>query len=61
MGKPNGLSRRLGKEKSGMDTYFCDEGQVMDLENDNIEEKENIENVELKVIDMVTWEKENRH
>ena len=38
MGKPDGLSRRSGEEKSGMDAKFFEEGQLLDLreaENDN--------------------------
>ena len=38
MGKPDGLSRRSGEEKSGMDGMFFEEGQLHDLgedENDN--------------------------
>ena len=33
MGKPDGLSRHSGEEKSGMDADFFDEGQLLDLGN----------------------------
>ena len=54
MGKPNGLSRRSGEEKCRMDTHFFDEGQLMDLENDNVGEEEDAEDVELEGIDVTT-------
>ena len=57
MGKPDGLSRRSGQEKSGIDTHFFDEEQLLDLENDNVGEKEDAEHVELQGIDVITWEK----
>ena len=60
MGKPDGLSRPSGEEKSGMDAHFFDEGQLMDLENDEVGEEEDAEDVELEGIDMGTWEKTNR-
>ena len=36
MGKPDVLSRRSGEEKSRIDSHFFDEGQLQDLENDNV-------------------------
>ena len=60
MGKPDGLSRRSGEEKSGMDAHFLDEGQLLDLENDDVGEEEDMEDVELQGIDVATWEKKNR-
>ena len=40
IGKPDGLSRRSGEEKSGMNTHLFDEGQLLDLENDDVGEEE---------------------
>ena len=59
MGKLDDLSRRSGEEKSGMDTNFFNEGQLLDLENDDIGEEEDAENVELEGIDVATCEKKN--
>ena len=59
MGKPHGLSRRSEEEKSRMDTYFFDEGQLLDIENDNVGEDEDVENMELEGIDVAIWEKKN--
>ena len=59
MGKPDGLSRRSGEEKSGMHRDFFDEEQLLDLENDDTGEEEDAEDVELEVIDVATWEKKN--
>ena len=59
MGKPHGLSRRLGEEKSGMDSHFFDEGQLLDLEHDDVGEEEDVEDVELQEIDAATLEKQN--
>ena len=60
MGKPDGLSRRSGEETSGRDAYFFDEGQLLDLENDDVREEEDMEDVELEGINMVIWEKKDR-
>ena len=57
MGKPDGLSRRWGEEKSGMDAHFFDEGQLLDLENDDGGEEEDVEDVELEGIDVATLER----
>ena len=59
MGKPGGLSRRLGEEKSGIETDFCNEGQLSDLKNDNVGEKDYVEDVGLEDIDVATWAKKN--
>ena len=59
MGKPDGLSRHSGEEKSGMDAHFFDKGQLLDLENDDVGEEEDTEDVELEGIDVATWEKKN--
>ena len=42
-----------------MDAHFFDEGQLMDLENDDAGEEEDTEDVELEGIDVATWEKKN--
>ena len=60
MGKPDGLSRHSGEEKSGMDTHFLDKRQLPDLENDNAGEDENAEDLQLQGIDVATWETKNR-
>ena len=52
MGKPDGLSRRSGEEKSGMEAQFFEQGQLMDLEEDNVGEEEDAEDVELEGIDV---------
>ena len=59
MGKPNGLTRRSGEEKSEIDAHLFDEGQLLDLENDNVGEEEDTEDVELQGIDVTTWKKKN--
>ena len=60
MRKPDALSRLSGEELSGMDVHFFDEGQVLDLENDDVGEVEDAEDVELEGIDVATWQKKNR-
>ena len=60
MGNPDGLSRRWWEGNSGMDPHFFDEGQLLDLANDNVVEEENAEDIELQGIDVATWEKKNR-
>ena len=52
IGKPDGLSRRSGEEVSGMDAHLFDEGQLLDLENDDVGEEEDAEHVELEGIDL---------
>ena len=59
MGTTHGLSRCSGEEKSGMDANFFDEGQLLNLENDDAGQEEDIEDVELERINMATWEKKN--
>ena len=59
MGKPDGLSRRSGEPKFGMDTHFFDKAQLLELENDDAREEEDAEDVELEGIDVATWEKKN--
>ena len=52
--KLDGLSRCSEKEKSGIDAHFFDEGQLLDLANDNVVEEENAEDIELQGIDVAT-------
>ena len=59
VGKPVGLSRRSGEQKSRMDVHSFDEGQLLDLENDDVGEEEDTEHMELEGIDVVTQEKKN--
>ena len=39
---------------------FFDEGQLLDLENDNVGEEKDAKDMKLEGIDIVTWEKKNR-
>ena len=59
MGKPDGLSKRSGEEKSGMDAHFFNKGQLPDHKNDDAREEEDAEDVPLEGIDVATWEKKN--
>ena len=60
VGKPDGLSRRIEEEKSAMHAHLFDEGQLLDLENDEVEEQEDAKDVELEGIEVAKWEKKNR-
>lgn len=42
-----------------MNAHFLDERQLLDLGNDIVEEEKYVEDVELEVIDVVTWEQKN--
>ena len=42
-----------------MDAQFFDEGQLLDLENDNVGEEEDAEDVEVEGINVATWVKKN--
>jgi len=59
MGKADGLSRRSEEEKSGMEARFFDEGQLLDLEEDDAGEREDSDDVELEAIDVAIWEKKS--
>jgi len=59
MGKADSLSRHSGEEKSSMEARFFDEGQLLDLEEDDVEEKGDADDVELEAIDVASWEKQN--
>ena len=52
IGKPDGLSRHLGKEKSAMDAHIVNEWQLLDLENNDVVEEENAEDMELEGIEV---------
>ena len=59
IGKLDGLFRPSEAEKSGMDAYFFDEGQLLDFENNDVGKEEDVEDVELEGIVVATWEKKN--
>ena len=59
MGKADGLSRPSGEEKSGIEARFFDEGQLLDLEADDADERGDADDVELEAIDVESWEKKN--
>ena len=60
MGKPAGLSSGCGKERSTIDTYCFNEGQLIDLENNNVRKQEDTEDVQLEGIGVTMWETTNR-
>ena len=53
MGKSDGESKYWEEEKFEMFKQFFDEGQLLDLENNNLGEGNNVENIELEGIDIV--------
>ena len=57
--EPDGLSRGSGEEEFEMDAQFFDEGQLLDLENNNAGEEEDAEDMKLEGIRMGTWKKKN--
>ena len=59
MGKPDGLSKRSGQEKSGMHVKFCEAGQLLDLEDDEHDHEGNAEDIKLEGIDVSKWDKRN--
>ena len=56
MGKPDGLSRRSGEQKSGMDPKFYEEGQLLDLVEDENDNEGNADDMELEGIDVSKWD-----
>ena len=56
MGKPDGLSRRSGQEKSGMDGNLFEEGHLLDLVEDENDNEGNAEDIKLE-IDVLKWNK----
>ena len=59
MGKPDGLSRCSGDEKSAMDANFFEEGQLLDLGEDENTNAYNADDVELERRDVSKWKKRN--
>ena len=57
MGTPDGLSRRSEEEKSGMDAKVYEEGQLLDLVEDENDNEGNAEDIELEGIDVSKWDK----
>ena len=60
MGKPDVLARGSGEQKFEMDAHLFKEGQLLDLEYNDIDEEEDAEDVELEEIDVVIQERKNR-
>ena len=52
IGKPDGLSGCSGEDTSGMDSYFIDEVQLLDRENNDDGKQEDAEDAELEGIDV---------
>jgi len=59
MGKADGLSRHSGEDKSSMEAKSFDKGQLLDLEEDDAEERGDADHVEQEAIDDASWEKKN--
>ena len=59
MGKSDGLSRHSGEEKSAMDAKFFEEGQLLDLEEDENHNEANADDIEHEGIDVPKWDKRN--
>ena len=57
MGKPDGLSRRSEQEKSAMDAKFFEEGQLLELGEDENDNKGNADDIELEGMDVSKWYK----
>ena len=60
MGKPDGLSRRSGEEKSWMDAQFFEDRQLLDLVEDGNDNEANAEDTELEGIAISKWDNRNR-
>jgi len=54
MGKADGLSRRSGEEKSGMEGRFFDKEQLLDLEENEAEERGDVNDMKLEAIDVAS-------
>ena len=59
MGKPDGLFRHSGEEKSAMDAKFFEQGQLLDLGEDENDNEGNADDIELEGIDVTKWDKRN--
>jgi len=57
MGKADGLSRRSGEEKSGMEMMFFEDGQLL-VDEEDVELE--AEDIDLQGIDISGWEKKDR-
>ena len=53
MGKPNSLFRHSREAKSRMKTHSFNEGQLLDLVNDDVENEQDTEDVALEGIALV--------
>ena len=60
MGKPDGLCRPSGQEKSGMDAKLMEEGQLLDQEEDENDNEGNADDIELAGIGVSKWDHCNR-
>jgi len=56
MGKADGLSRRSGEEKSGMEMTFFEDGQLL-VDEEDVELE--AEDINLQGIDISGWEKKD--
>ena len=59
MDKLNALSSGLGEEKSRMDVKCFEEGQLLDLGEDEHDNEGNADDIELDGIDVTKWDKCN--
>ena len=59
MGKSDGLSRRSVEEKSAMHVKFFEDGQLLDLVQEENDNERNAEDMELEGIDISKWDKHN--
>ena len=57
MGKPDGLFRRSGEEKSAMNAKFFKEGQLLDLGEDENDNGGNADDIELDGIEVSKLDK----
>ena len=59
MGQPDGPSVRSGEEKSGMDAKFFEEGQLLELGEDENDNEGNADDIELEGTDISKCDKGN--
>ena len=59
MGRPDGLSRRSGEEKSGMHAKIFHEAQLLDLEEDENNNEGKAEDIKLEEMALLKWDKRN--
>ena len=60
MGKPDRPSRLSGEDKSGIDAHVFDEGQPLDLQNDDVGGEAYAEDVQFAGIDIVISKMKNK-